>query len=249
MDSAPAILQAVMPQAERVRKPALQSPATHNPNPKPTHQATDFTSNSLIKDPIGSSPTETTVNGIALRGAKSVSAHATSFSPSTWAARNEEQRPAPVSSAAAKGVSASSSGPPSASMSRSSSRKSKTKTIVVPQLDDANEWPEVRDTLRPPAARPEKEIGGRSASASTSQKKGISCTVLFHLAITLLDNPNLQQRKRNGYRCHLPNFKPRLTPTARQTLVTSAQPKRKRNLGHIPAHHIRWRNLFAPALT
>lgn len=179
MEVASVISQAAAPQTERVRNPASQSFIFHNSYPQPTHQATDSMA-SLKSDPNGRTPVEMTANGSALRGAKSTSAHATSFSATkVRPVGDQKQQPITVSNAAAKGISVSSSGLPSASMSRSSSRKSKAKTVDIPQLDDANEWPDVRDTLRPPVPRPEKEIGEKSATVSTSQKKGASCVLCF----------------------------------------------------------------------
>lgn len=160
------------------QKTRFENPCSTHPLLKSTRQATDPMSNSSKSDPTGNSSAETTADGSASRGAQLASAHAAPFSASNiWATRTQKQQPVPVPDVAAKGTPVSASAPPSATMSRSSSsRKPKTQIAHVPQLDDANEWPDVRDTLQPPTAHPEKEIGERSTNVSTSHKKGASCS-------------------------------------------------------------------------
>lgn len=178
MDAASALHKAAVSPAEGVRKQAPPTPvaqaSSRESSPEPLSSMTTSSKNL----PNGTASSASSAVGSAPQSAQVAAAHATTTT-NVWATRSQKQRLPPVSNGIVKEPLHTPTESSSASMSRSSSRKAKVRGAELPQLDDPTAWPDVRETLQTIAGRTEKEPVERTASSSSSQKKGTFFTIRY----------------------------------------------------------------------
>lgn len=157
--------------AERARKGKSPAPlAASAQDSRPSHQTSLTPQKDLILSNGAADALNSTVSQSDTPNYTSP-AHATVPANNVWAARSQQHRPSSATDINPMAYSATTVAQSSIPTSRSSSRKARSRTDH-PNLNDANAWPDVGESLAAIPTRSGKDTPEGSTSAS-AQKKGM----------------------------------------------------------------------------